>query len=672
MKKELLLIMMCLYVSTISSQNFKFGKVSKEELSEKVHPLDSTAKAAYLNIHKEVFIEYTTSSGWQLVTLVSKRIKIYSKEAAKYATEEVSLFKRGGTDERLSDLKAYTYNLENGKIRKEKLQKSQIFETETSRNWFSKKFTMPNVKDGSVLEFKYRKVSPYFQFLDVINMQYFIPIKNIEVLVRIPEYFKYKTHFQGYLQSYFDKTVKNKRVRYSYRSTKYTDNKNAGAITQKNEETIDMKYVYYQFNKQNIPAIKSNESNMPPIRNYLSSAKFELQSVLMPGSKPIYYATSWEDVAKRIFKTAAFGEELQKSSYYKNDLEALLVGKSSEVEKAMAIFQFVKSKIKWNNINGKYTIDGVRSAYKSGTGNVAEINLILTSMLRSAGLNANPVLISTRRNGSPLYPTIGGFNYVVSSVSFSDNTFAMFDGTAPYSLPNMLPVRTINWKGRLVKKDGTSISIDLIPKNISSEDNTVTVKINEEGSVEGMMRSKFTNYNAYNFRLNYNHLKESDLQTLIEEKNNIEIENFRVTNKNNSKPISQLVKFNSEDLIEAIGGKLYIEPLLFLTRRNNPFKLEKRNYPVDFVAPWQEKNTITIQIPDGYKVETIPEASAISMSDNYGVFKYQVVVGGNKIKVLSSVRLNRAIIAPDYYPELKEFYSRIVKKQTEKIVLVKE
>lgn len=669
MKKYSLVIIFYLMCFQGFSQNFKFGKVSKEELSEKVHPLDSTAKAAYLNINKEVFIEYTTSSGWQLVTLVTKRIKIYSKEAAEYATEEVSLFKRGGTDERLSDIKAYTYNLENGKVKKEKLQKSQVFETEISRNWFSQKFTMPNVKNGSVLEFKYRKTSPYFQFLDVINMQYFIPIKNIEVLVRIPEYFKYKTHFKGYLQSNFDKTVKNKKIRYSYRQELQgysTNNKNVI------NETIDLRYVYYQFNKQNIPAIESNESNMPPIKNYLSSVKFELQSILMPSSKPIYYATSWEDVAKRIFKTAAFGEELQKSSYYKNDLEALLAGETSEVEKAMAIFQFVKSKIKWNNINGKYAIDGVRSAYKNGTGNVAEINLILTSMLRSAGLNANPVLISTRSNGLPLYPTINGFNYVVSSVSFSNNTFALFDATAPYSMPNMLPIRTINWNGRLVKKDGTSISIDLIPKSISSEDNTISVKINEEGSVVGMMRSKFTNYNAYNYRLSYNHVKESELQTLIEEKNNIEIENFRVTNKNNSKPISQLVKFNSEDLIETIGGKLYIEPLLFLTKRNNPFKLEKRNYPVDFIAPWQEKNTVTIQVPEGYKVETIPEASAISMSDSYGVFKYQVIAAGNKVKVLSSVRFNKAIITPDYYPELKEFYNRMVKKQTEKIVLVKE
>ena len=668
MKKYSLVIIFYLMCFQGFSQNFKFGKVSKEELSEKVHPLDSTAKAAYLNINKEVFIEYTTSSGWQLVTLVTKRIKIYSKEAAEYATEEVSLFKRGGTDERLSDIKAYTYNLEKGKIKKVKLKKSQIFENEISKNWFSQKFTMPNVKDGSVLEFKYRKTSPYFQFLDKFELQHSIPINKLDVLVKIPEYFVYFVHNQGYLQMYFKESVKIKKLRFSYNTQERTRTQNRKV----DQETLEINYKYYELSKGNIPAIESNESNMPPIRNYLSSAKFELQSILMPNSKPIYYTTSWGDVASRIFKTAAFGEELQKSSYYKKDLESLLVGKTTEVEKAMAIFQFVKSKIKWNNINGKYAIDGVRSAYKNGTGNVAEINLILTSMLRSAGLNANPVLISTRSNGLPLYPTINGFNYVVSSVSFSDNTFAMFDGTSPYSLPNMLPVRTINWKGRLVKKDGTSISIDLIPKSISSEDNTISVKINEEGSVVGMMRSKFTNYNAYNYRLSYNHVKESELQTLIEEKNNIEIENFRVTNKNNSKPISQLVKFKSEDLIEEIGGKLYVEPLLFLTKRNNPFKLEKRNYPVDFIAPWQEKNTVTIQVPDGYKIETIPEASAISMSNSYGVFKYQVIAAGNKVKVLSSVRFNKAIITPDYYPELKEFYNRMVKKQIEKIVLVKE
>ena len=669
MKKQLLIILMCFYTSIIFSQEIKFGKITKQELQERIHPLDSLAQAAYLNINKEVFIEYTSNQGWQLVTLVSKRIKIYKKEAAKYATEEIKLYKRGGVDERVSDLKAYTYNLENGKIKKEKLQKSQIFETETSESWFTQKFTMPKINDGSVVEFKYRKTSPYFEHIDNIYLQYNIPVNKIDVLVKIPEYFIYKIHYKGYLQMTFNQEVKNKVIRYSYRE----GNGTAGSNTTKYNESIDLRYVYYNLNKENVPAIDTRELYVSSINNYRSSAQFELNSILMPNSQPRYYATSWDAVAKRIYKTAAFGEELEKSSYYKSDLENLLNGKTSEFEKAAAIFQFVKSKIKWNGTYGKYVIQGVRKAYKENTGNVAEINVALTSMLRSAGLNANPVLVSTRAYGVSMFPTIKGFNYVVSSVAFSDGSFALFDATDPYSLPNMMPVRTINWNGRLVKKDGTSLAINLIPTNHSTNDINLSVKMSADGIVSGLMRSKLTNYNAYNYRLKYNHIKESEVKAKVEQDYNIEIENFRISNKENiGKPINQLAKFSSEDLIEEITGKLYIQPLLFLSKHTNPFKLNDRKFPVDFNAPWIDKNTVSIQIPEGYKVEAIPEPSAISMSDNLGVFKFQVTLVGNKIKTMSVVQFNKAIITPDYYKELKEFYNRMVKKQTEKIVLVKE
>lgn len=670
MKNQLFIVFLSLISLQLSAQEVKFGKVTKQELEEKNYPLDSVADAAYLYKNKEVFVEYTSSEGWSLVTLVHERIKIYNKkEAAKYASEEITLFKRGGTDEEVNGLKAYTYNLEGGKIKKEKLQKNQIFENETSKNWHSKKFTMPSIKDGSIVEYKYRKVSPYFQYLDRIDLQHSIPIKKLNVSVKIPEYFNYKTHNQGYLQMYFKESYKHKKIRYSYRS----NGGNVGRNTTKYEETIDLKYKYYELSKENIPAIDSKEPNISSINQYKSTVKFELNSILRPRVQPQYFTTSWDAVARRIYKTAAFGEELQKSNYYKTDLEAVLSSKTSEFEKAAAIFQFVKSKMKWNGMPGKYTRKGVRKAYKESVGNVAEINLMLTSMFRTAGLNANPVLVSTRANGVPMYPTIQGFNYVVSSVGFSDNSFVLFDATAPYSSPNLMPLRTINWNGRLVKKNGTSIAVNLVPTKHSVQDVNINVKLSSDGLVNGLMRSKFTKYNAYSYRVKNNHVKDTEVRTRIEEKNNIEIENFRISNKLKiGKPINELVKFSSEDLVEEIAGKLYVEPLLFRANKANPFKLDDRKFPVDFNAPWMDKNTISIQIPEGYTVESIPETIAISMSDNLGVFKFQVVHVGNKIKTMSVVQINKAIITPEYYHELKEFYNRMVKKQTEKIVLVKE
>ena len=117
--------------------------------------------------------------------------------------------------------------------------------------------------------------------------------------------------------------------------------------------------------------------------------------------------------------------------------------------------------------------------------------------------------------------------------------------------------------------------------------------------------------------------------------------------------------------------KLYIEPLLFLTRNTNPFKLEERKFPVDFTTAWKDVNKVSIQIPEGYKIEQTPEPMAIALPDNIGVFKFQVTSRGNKINTISILQFNKALIGAQYYTFLKDFYSQLVKKETEKIVLTK-
>ena len=111
--------------------------------------------------------------------------------------------------------------------------------------------------------------------------------------------------------------------------------------------------------------------------------------------------------------------------------------------------------------------------------------------------------------------------------------------------------------------------------------------------------------------------------------------------------------------------------MLFLTEHNNTFRLEERKFPVDFTSPWMVKNTVSIKIPEGYKVETLPENLAIGLPDSLGFFKYQIIESAGKINTISVLQFNSAIIAPQYYTFLKDFYGKLVKKESEKIVLIK-
>src|SRR5690606_34165552 len=133
---------------------------------------------------------------------------------------------------------------------------------------------------------------------------------------------------------------------------------------------------------------------------------------------------------------------------FENDVNNLVASVSNPMERASLIFNFVKSKVKWNGYVGISSKEGVRKAYKDQTGNVAEINLMLTAMLRHAGLNANPVLISTKQNGIPLFPTLDGYNYVISGIE-TEQGVILLDASNKYSMPNILPSRVLNWEGRI-------------------------------------------------------------------------------------------------------------------------------------------------------------------------------------------------------------------------------
>ena len=123
--------------------------------------------------------------------------------------------------------------------------------------------------------------------------------------------------------------------------------------------------------------------------------------------------------------------------------------------------------------------------------------------------------------------------------------------------------------------------------------------------------------------------------------------------------------------MQAIWLKMYFSPLLYLATTKNPFTQESREYPVDMIFPNQEKYYVSITIPDGYTIETLPKSKALAMIDNLAIFKYNISSTEKQIQLLFTFDMNQAIIPSNYYLVLKDFYREMIEKETEKIVLKK-
>ena len=81
----------------------------------------------------------------------------------------------------------------------------------------------------------------------------------------------------------------------------------------------------------------------------------------------------------------------------------------------------------------------------------------------------------------------------------------------------------------------------------------------------------------------------------------------------------------------------------------NPFKADKREFPIEFNSPWKEKSTVNIQLPEGYIIESSPESKAMALPEQMGMFKYQVISQGSKVRIVSVLEFNIDKIPATYY-----------------------
>ncbi|WP_152285975.1 transglutaminase domain-containing protein [Flavicella marina] len=670
MKKHFYYLLFFITIQTAIGQTQKFGKISKKELEESFYLKDSLANAAYLYKERKTEFQFNEQTmSFEVVTKVHEKIKIYNAEGFKYATKKINYYdpEKGTSKERVERIKAYTYNLVDGKIKKGKLSSKQIFTNQNNKIWASKTFTMPNIKNGTIIEYSYQINSPYWEIRD-LDFQHEIPVRQLYFTTEIPEYFKFSKQNKGYYFVTPKRETLNRTIQWTdkYRSGEYA------VQTSYEQQTIRLSSELTTYVANDIPAMYDNEPYISNINNYRGGIKYELSYTQFPNSAVKKYSDTWEAVSKSIFRSDNFGQQLEYSNYFEDDLNLLLKDVTNPSEKTIRIFEFVKKKVKWNGYVGVFTDKGVRKAYKEGSGNTADINLILVAMLREAGLTANPVLLSTRDHGIPFFPTREGFNHVIAAVHGESSGYHLLDATEPYSSPNNLPLRDLNWQGRMIASDGRSSSIKLTSNKYSEESNVLTVTIHDDFHVSGILRRKLDGLQALSYRSKNNKLSEDDLIQKLENKYNLDILNFRATNKNMCyKPLSQLIQFESDDMIEVINGKIYVDPLFFFTTNVNPFKQDTRNFPVDYGTAWKEKNSVSISIPNGYKIESIPETFGIGLPDNLGQFKYVVKNNNSQISISTEEKINTPIVSPTYYKYLKEYYGEIVSKQKNKIVLSK-
>jgi hypothetical protein len=316
---------------------------------------------------------------------------------------------------------------------------------------------------------------------------------------------------------------------------------------------------------------------------------------------------------------------------------------------------------------GKYAAKSATKFEKEKYGNVAEINLFIIGLLRAAGIEADPVILSTRGHGKVIYqyPFSHSFNYVAILANI-DGALILTDGTESLVLNNRLPVRCINDRGLIVKGKGDEW-VNLTTLNPSSVITNIALKVNEE-EIRAVLNRSYTEYEAFNARERFSNDPEKVSKDFLSRNYSVNDSSIAIRNYlKKDLPYQLSCEFSLTP--EIIQNKIYVSPFLNEMLDDNPLKQKSRNYPIDMEYPKKKSFNVFVEIPEGYEIEYLPEDQRISNS--LFEMSYKNEVGEKNIRVLFSFYFKKSVYSASDYRKIKIYFEELINKGSEKIVFSK-
>lgn len=608
-----------------------------------VYDKDSSAVALILYDYGKAYVNINNVAS-SLVFERQVRIKILKKEGLSWADVNIPLYHSGSTEEKVSGLKAVTYNLEQGKIVETKMSKDGIFKEKFNRNTNYQKFTLPNVREGSVIEYSYTVMSDFLANFPNWQFQYSIPTRQTDYWAIIPEFFEIQRYMQGYISpTIYDTKEKGQQ----------------GYIEKAHHWVID-----------NVPAFKK-EPYMTTINDYVSKINFALAYITFPGQPIEEIMGTWEKLTKNLLESESFGKAISGSNFLKKQVETLLMNVTDPLQKVTILHHYVKNTLEWDGTKD-YLADNLKDVFESKKGTSGDINIALASMLEKAGFRVDMVLLSTRDHGfvRKQYPMSRQFNYVVCRVFVKDEPIFL-DATEKYLPINVLPERCLNGEGLLTSRFNFGW-ITLTSKVKSKSTITATLAMEEDMNLKGTVSYVRNGYDAQAARERYQDMGNEEYLKDFFSGKTWEVESSAIENMDSlQKDVRETHHVSITDQISTAGDVVYVNPFTTAQIQENPFRKENREYPVDFGSPQEKIYLCKLSLPKGYSVEELPKSKVLALPNNAGKYQYSVSQVGDMISVISSFQINKVLFAQEEYPVLREFYNQVIAKQAEQIVIRK-
>lgn len=643
----LLMMLLVTSVTTIAqNQNYQFGRLEEEDMRMRICPIDEEADAVIICDLGKIWFAREIEK-FQMVYERFTRYKILTEEGVSNNTIAIPVYYEGLRSEKLSDLKVNVWNKLDNVWKAIEIKRKSVNYKVVNDNYKLAIITLPGLAKGTIVEYKYQIISPFFMPVHGWEFQSSIPTLLSFLEIKMIPFYEYTFLHQG----------REPDIKESFKDkTEYTIGRNF------NNQYGYIKYneVIYHFGMLNTPATDRN-----PMR-----IDFQLSNMKDINGIGLPLTNTWEKATKELLTDDRFGDFIDKTESRAGSLiypDKYLSMKPAD--RFYTIVRNVKREVKWNGILGKYALEPLSEFIKTGEGNSGAVNLYTIGLLKSAGLNAFPIILSTKEN--PViktdYPFMHLYDYVIIGVRINDSIL-LSDATEPLLPDNMLPLRALNTRGLLVEKN-TEKWINCITPDDSETATSLVIHLSGTNELNKAELVKHAHgYDAFLLKEQFNDNKAAIADYLktrgyLTEPDQIITRDFSKT--------GHPYEINADIMVPATIGEqtISIDPFLNEAINVNPLKEETRTYPTDFYYPLNKTFTSEIIIPEGYTPVNLPEE--FTMSNSLFVMNYKAVAEPGIVRITAGYRLTKAVYPPAEYARIRSYLDEVVKRFNEPVVLQK-
>ena len=651
--KAYTLICSLLLALTVSAEgvepNLKWGKPTQEELTMTEYALDKDADAVELFRSVEVF--YVLVNGdFRVINNVKCRLKVLKPDGKRVA--DGSGVTRGSESntiriETVKGLKATAYNMENGKVVKAKMESSMIHEEQLDKTDKLIKFSVPQVRVGTVIEDEYHLESDFFYELRDWYAQKDIPVAYTKYTLSIPEWLSFHIEESG--MSHLEKK------------------EDDGSITIGNEPVATK---VQTFIGRNLPSLKDDDY-VWRAEDYGCKVTHELQGIYIPGAVYKSYTSQWSDIDEMLAKDDEFGGRIKRSSPLKDEMVAAGIPQIADAkERVEATWKLLHQRVRWNGGYAFWAKSGSK-VLKDGTGSNADINFLFINMLHDAGIEASPIALRLRDRGR-LPITHASMKYLstfVVGITLNDSTMVYFDSSAEDGYLNVLPARLSVDRARLIKKGKPGEWINLQRVAQATERTLIQATLDGDGKISGTMSRALTEEAAASLRKRWRTAKDStDVIHQIQENNSMEITGYQLQGRHDFSPnLRETITFTTQ--CSSTGDIIYLNPLVIAPINKNPFTAETRNLPVELPYKQRETINVALTLPDGWQVEEMPKPIVLKFDGITASIMFRQ--SGNQLSTVYKLDIQQTFFTSQQYPDLKAFMEKLV-ENCKNIIAIKK